>query len=106
VEPLPEPSQPGTVVLDLGGDIGAAIVSAPASLAGVEIEIRRLSEPWAGTHVAVRARHLPDGVMHAALFGSLTSGGYQVRVRGGHLQPPAATFQVEAGRVTTAELRC
>lgn len=105
MEQLPDPSGTGSVVLDIGGDIGAAIVTAPASLAGVEIEIRRQDASWDGTHVAVRARHLSDGVVHAALFGSLTQGGYQVRVRGGHRERPHATFQVEAGRVTTADLR-
>jgi hypothetical protein len=105
VEHLPEPSEIGSVVIDIGGDQGAAIVAAPASLAGAEIEIRRQGSSWDGTHVAVRARHLPDGVVHAALFASLTPGGYQVRVRGGHREPLGATFQVEGGRVSSVDLR-
>ena len=92
-------------MLDIGGDVGAAIVHRT----GVARRGRDRDPPcgraWDGTHVAVRARHLSDGVVHAALFGSLTQGGYQVRVRGGHRERPHATFQVEAGRVTTADLR-
>jgi hypothetical protein len=103
-EQLPEPSQPGSVVLDIGGDVGAAIVAAPAALTGAEIEIRQHGAPWDGTHVAVRARHLPSGVTHAALFARLTPGGYQVRVRGGSREGPVTTFEVEGGRVTTTEL--
>jgi hypothetical protein len=106
MEPTPEPSGPASVVLDIGGTIGAAIVAAPASLDGAEIEIRRQGTPWDGTHVAVRPRHLPHGVVHAALFGSLIQGDYQVRVRGPGLQAPATNIQVQAGRVTTAELQC
>jgi hypothetical protein len=105
VEQVLEPSQPGSVVLDIGGNIGAAIVAASSALTGAEIEIRRRGAPWDGTHVAVRARHLPNGVMHAALFACLTPGSYQVRVRGGRLERPVTTFEVEGGRVTTAELR-
>lgn len=104
MEQLPAPSEPGSVVLDIGGDIGAAIVAAPASLAGVEIEIRPRGAIWDGTHVAVRARHLADRVMHAAVFESLPQGGYEVRVRTPGHQGLTGTFEVEGGRVTTAEL--
>ncbi len=105
MEQLPQPSQPGSVVLDIGGDAGAAIVAAPASFNGAEIEIRRHGASWDGTHVAVRARHLADGVVHAAVFGSLRSGHYHVRIRGSGRQGPAGTFEVQGGRVTRAELR-
>ena len=36
--PLP-PSGPGTVVLDIGGSVGALVVHTPAALAGLEIEL-------------------------------------------------------------------
>jgi hypothetical protein len=104
---MEQPTQPngsGSVVLDIGGDKGAAIIAAPAALAGTEIEIRRHGAPWDGTHVAVRARHLPDRVIHAALFASLTPGGYQVRVREGSPKRSVTTFEVHGGRVTSTEL--
>jgi hypothetical protein len=103
-EQLPKPSGPGTVVLDIGGDIGAAIVHAPACLDGAEIEIRPLGERWAGRHVAVRARQLPAGVVHAAVFESLVQGRYEVRVRGSASDSPIGTFGVDGGRVTEERL--
>lgn len=98
-ETLPESSGPGSVVLDIGGEVGAAAVYVPASLAGLEIEIRRDDEAWAGQHVAVRERVLPDRVVWAALFPSLRQGSYEIRVRGGDPDGPTDTFDVAGGRV-------
>jgi hypothetical protein len=96
----PGPSRTGSVVLDIGGDIGAAVVRAPVSLAGAEIEIRRVGEPWEGRHVSVRARHVPTGVVHAAVFEALERGDYEVRVRGEAAPEPACTFEILGGKVT------
>jgi hypothetical protein len=104
-ESLPEPSGPGTVVLDIGGDVGAAAVYVPATLAGVEIEIRRDGEPWEGRHVAVRERRLPDTTVWAALFPTLVSGDHEVRVRHGEPDAEATRFTVTGGRVTTLHWR-
>jgi hypothetical protein len=75
------PSGEGTVVLDIGGDKGAAIIFTPGELVGQEIEIRPEGQPWIGTHTAVRARDLRDAVAHAGVFGSLRAGRYQLRIR-------------------------
>ncbi len=75
------PSGEGTVVLDIGGDKGAAIIFTPGDLVGEEIEIRPVGEPWNGTHTAVRPRDLRDTVAHAGVFGSLVAGRYQLRIR-------------------------
>jgi hypothetical protein len=93
------PSEEGSVVLDIGGDVGAAIVHAPPALAGSEIEIRRDGTQWDGTHVAVRARHIPDGELYAALFPALGHGTYEVRWRG-DANGPVASLHVEGGRVS------
>jgi hypothetical protein len=103
MEQLPGPSGPGTVVLDIGGDVGAAIIYTPASLDGEEVEIRALHEVWDGTHVAVRARNLPSGLVHAAVFESLVRGNYEVRVRGADAGP-RCRFEVAGGRVTSERL--
>ena len=97
------PSEEGSVILDIGGDVGAAIVHAPASLAGSEIEIRRCGAPWHGTHVAVRARHTQGGEVYAALFPKLARGSYEVRVRG-DAGGPVSSVAVEGGRVIEARL--
>lgn len=83
VEPELGPSGEGTVVLDIGGDRGAAIIFTPGELSGEEIEIRPVDQPWDGTHTAVRPRELPDTLAHAGVFGSLRAGAYQLRIRRG-----------------------
>jgi hypothetical protein len=100
-ETLPPPSGAGSVVLEIGGDIGAAAVYVPASLADLEIEIRVAGEQWTGRHVAVRERRLPDGAVWAALFPSLAHGSYEVRVREHGDAGPAQELVVAGGRVTT-----
>jgi hypothetical protein len=100
---LTGPSEKGSVVVDIGGDVGAAIVSTPASLVGSEIEIRRCGTAWDGTHVAVRNRDVAGGVVHAALFSGLPNGTYEVRVRD-DADSPVATLTVEGGRVSATRL--
>jgi hypothetical protein len=100
---LAGPSEKGSVLLDIGDDVGAAIVRTPASLLGSEIEIRRCGTAWDGTHVAVRARHVSEGVVHAALFSGLGRGLYEVRLRG-DADGPAAMLTVEGGRVSETRM--
>jgi hypothetical protein len=90
-------------VLDIGGDIGAAVVHAPACLSGSEIEIRAHGMTWDGTHVAVRERRTPGGVTFAALFYGLSLGSYEVRVRDDQTGPTAQLL-VKGGRVTEVYL--
>lgn len=90
-------------MVDIGGDVGAAIVSTSSSLVGFEIEIRQRGAAWDGTHVAVRERHVSGGVMHAALFPTLECGTYEIRLRG-DAASPVASFTVEGGRVSAARL--
>jgi len=85
-EPLAEapqgPSYAGSVMADIGGDVGAAVLHVPEALAGLEIEIRAVGHDWDGTHTAVRERHVNDVIIWAAFFWSLGAGRYEVRVRG------------------------
>jgi hypothetical protein len=104
MERVTSPSGPGTVVLDLGADIGAAVVLAPARFDGCEIEIRRVGQPWDGRHASVRARHLGAGELHAAVFESLERGCWEARLRGAPGVAPACGFDVHGGRVTHAHL--
>jgi hypothetical protein len=76
------PSETASVMSDIGGDMGAAVLYVPEALAGVEIEIRPVGARWDGTHTAVRERHVGEAVIWAAFFGSLAAGRYQVRVKG------------------------
>jgi hypothetical protein len=100
-EPYLEPNGTGIVVLDIGGDIGAAVVYVDETLAGKELEIRRLGEPWAGQHTGIRQRRVDGGTPWAAVFPSLPAGGYETRVMA--TTPPHATalVTVSGGFVTS-----
>jgi hypothetical protein len=97
-EATPEASTAGSVVLDVGGRIGAVVVKTPAALAGAEIEIRPADGPWTGTHVAVIRREVEPGAVYAAVFPGLPAGGYQLRIRG-EADSPVHNAMVEGGRV-------
>jgi hypothetical protein len=92
----------GLAVLDIGFDIGAAVVYTTAALDGVEIEIRRAGADWDGTHTAVRRRFAggPDtSPVHAALFDHLHADRYDLRVRGGGPTDPVRSIDVAGGQV-------
>jgi len=73
---------PATVMADVGGDVGAAVVYTPEALVGRELEIRPLGRPWDGRHTAVRERHVGRSTLWAGFFGALSAGRYEVRLRG------------------------
>lgn len=113
----------GAVVLDIGGDIGALIVSAPSELDGVEIEIRPASPADRTSahghdhdhddsysrhdhehdhllHVAVLGRPANGRILHTAVFGELNSGSYELYRRDDGTV--ALTVSVRGGEVTYA----
>jgi hypothetical protein len=100
-ETLPEPSQAGSVVLDIGGGVGAAVVTTPAAMAGLEIEIRPVGSEWTGRHVAVFERQTVAGPSFAAVFGSLPAGCYQLRVRPATADGVVHSVTIEGGKVLT-----
>ena len=87
-EPAARPSGPGTVVMDVGGDIGALILYTTAELVGREIEISLDDAPAARrTHALVRARHMTDATEYAdrpsrEMMRSGIHGRISVRARG------------------------
>jgi hypothetical protein len=93
-------SPAGSVLLDIGGDTGAAVIYVGACREGAEMEIRQPPDPWDGTHTAIRRRQLPAGPTFAAVFESLPSGRYQVRMHDQHNQ--TLTIDVAGGSVTEA----
>jgi hypothetical protein len=97
-EVLPEPSGAGEVVVELGGNIGVAVLFTRPELDGEEIEIRPAGAPWSGTHVAVRERRLESGPRWAALFGSLPAGTYEVRLKDDPCSP-ILKLEVEGGHI-------
>jgi hypothetical protein len=94
------PSQ-GAAVLDIGGDIGAAVVHTTAALEGEEIEITPDGCEWDGTHVAVRRRTNPGPVLEpifCAVFSHLRAGVYRIRVRNNRCDP-SQLLTVEGAQV-------
>ena len=93
------PTGPGTVVLELGADVGALILYTPAELDGAEIEISRDDAPGARrTHSQVRQRPMPTATAYAAVYPSLAAGQYTIW-RDEH--SPAATATITGGQVTS-----
>ncbi len=91
------PSGPGSVVLEVGADVGALVLYTPPSLDGEEIEISRDGDPRR-THSRVRPRHVPAGTRYAAVYPGLPAGRYTIWRDERH---PAATVTVAGGQVTS-----
>jgi len=115
----------GAVLLDIGGDVGALVVTAPASMVGEEVEI--LPAGAVGTpadpgpahghghghghghdhghahrpHVAVVDRALPGGGRAPSLvYPELVRGTYDLMPKG--TDDVRLTIQIRGGEVTTA----
>jgi hypothetical protein len=92
----------GSVVLDIGGSIGALIVTMPAEMAGLEVEICPAGIRPAGhvPHVAVVARPTSDGPVHSLVYPALEEGSYDLNER--YRDEVAFTATVTGGEVTFA----
>ena len=98
-ETSPGPSRPGSVVLDIGGDTGALIIIAPASMDGHEIHVSPLGQPPAPrTHAVVRERRLARADCHAAVYPALAGGEYTVWQ---DRHTPAGHVVIRGGAVTS-----
>jgi hypothetical protein len=95
-----EAAGPGFVVLNIGGHIGAAVVTAPACLEGREVEIRAVDAPWDGRHVGFHMRLTADGPVTAAVFPQLAQGDWEVRLRYTE-KSPVVPVRVVGGRAST-----
>ncbi len=101
----------GPVMLDIGGDVGALVVTMPEGMAGVEVEIR----PAGGAHghphghvhghahhphVAVVDRPVDDGRVPSLVFPELVEGRYELYEK--ETDDVRLTVDVRGGEVTTA----
>ena len=96
-EPIRGPSGPGTVVLELGADVGALVLYTPAGLDGREIEISREDGVARRTHSQVRPRHMATGTRYAAVYPDLAAGPYTIWA---DEHRPAGRVVITGGRVT------
>jgi hypothetical protein len=94
------PSHPGSVMLEVGGTVGALVVHVPPELCGAEIDTSPVTDPRRRTHSAVRERVLPAGPTHAVVFPALVAGEHTVwSPHGG----AAGTVRITAGAVTEVD---
>lgn len=114
----------GSVLLDIGGDIGALVVAMPASMLGQEIDIAGVSVThahghehghghWHGhghghghghphrAHVAVVDRPVPGGTQPSLVFPELTEGSYRLFDKGA--DKVLLTAEITGGHVTFLE---
>ena len=98
-EPAAGPSDPGTVVMELGAETGALVLYTPAGLNGREIEISRGRGPGTPrTHSQVRPRHMATATRYAAVYPILPAGQYTIW---SDEQTPAAIATITGGQVTS-----
>lgn len=104
----------GMVLLDIGGDVGALVVTMPAGMAGVEVEIRpegahvHDDEPGHGhghdrghhPHVAVVDRPVVGGAVPSLVFPELVTGRYELYVK--ETAEVRLVVDVTGGEVATA----
>jgi hypothetical protein len=92
----------GMVVLDIGGDVGALVVSMPASMLGEEVEVVTGREPQGHhrPHVAVVPRPLGGAVVPSLVFPDLVEGRYGLVPKG--TDDVRLRVEVRGGEVTTA----
>lgn len=103
----------GMVLLDIGGDVGALVVTMPASMVGEEVEIRPEGSAPVDhghthrhghshhPHVAVHARPVQGGTRIPSLvFPELTGGRYELYVKG--TTDVVLRVEVRGGEVRTA----
>jgi len=90
-------SAAGSVLLDIGADVGALVLSVAAKEAGREIEISPSGTEAKRTHAAVRERIVEDGSIFCIVYAGLVAGEYTIW---SDASTPAGTVIVTGGTVT------
>jgi len=92
----------GMVMLDIGGDVGALVVTMPAAMVGQEVDIMPAGSAPEGhvPHVAVVDRPVADGSVPSLVFPDLSEGRYDLAPKG--TRDVALTASVRGAEVTTA----
>ncbi len=102
----------GSVLLDIGGEIGAVVVSMPEGMEGVEVEIRpadgQARERHAHSHgevhhphVAVVNRPVAGGQVPSLVFPEVDEGGYGLHLK--ESDELVLSVRVVGGEVTSAQ---
>lgn len=94
------PSQDGSVMLDIGGDVGALVLHASAEMVGTEIEISPTGDDAHRTHVAIRERRGNGSTRYAAIYPGLHAGDYTLWGLDGQ---PVMQVSITGGTVAEAQ---
>jgi hypothetical protein len=86
-------SSDGSVVLDIGGNIGALVVEMSGDWLGREPDLTPVGGTVAIMHTEVRERHVDGEIRYAAVYASVPAGEYTI-------EDLASVFRVEGGKVT------
>jgi hypothetical protein len=87
------PSRDGSVVLDIGGDIGALVVEVSGDWLGSGLDLTPVGAIAAIMHTEVRERHVEGGTRYAAVYAAVPAGTYTV-------EGLSMVVVVEGGKVT------
>lgn len=90
------PSWDGSVVLDIGGDVGALMLRTPPDFNGREIDLTPDDASRPHTHSAVRERQLTNAVSYCAVYPNLKAGLYTIEESGQRIV-------IVGGRVTEVD---
>jgi hypothetical protein len=92
----------GAVLLDIGGDVGALVVTMPRGMVGEEVEVLTGHEGPGHhrPHVAVVPRPTADGTVPSLVFPELVEGSYALVPKG--TDDVRLRVHVSGGEVTTA----
>jgi hypothetical protein len=94
----------GSVLLDIGDDVGAVVVTMPSSMEGEEVEIRPLVQPAGHVHhphVAVVNRPIAGGLLPSLVFPEVSEGTYGLHLKGSDVR--RLTVTVAGGAVASAQ---
>ncbi|HWE56354.1 MAG TPA: hypothetical protein VG435_12640 [Acidimicrobiales bacterium] len=96
IDPGPRCGPPDTVVLDIGGDVGALILYASAECAGREVDLTPVGADRSHhVHTMIRRRRLATRDVFAGVYPELTQGRYTVW----GTDAPLGDVEVVGGRV-------
>jgi hypothetical protein len=92
----------GSVLLDIGGDVGALVVTMPTRMLGEEVEVVTRHDPPGHhrPHVAVVPRPVPGGTVPSLVFPELVEGSYALVPKG--TDDVRLRVDVRGGEVTSA----
>jgi hypothetical protein len=95
-ETVSPPSWDGSVVLDIGNDVGALVLHTRSEWLGREIDLLPDDRSIPHTHSAVRERRSPRGLSYAAVYPQLQAGRYTI-------EDSHQRLTIVGGRVTEVE---